>query len=163
MLKRFILVLVTTVFFGFQLHITSAVALEMDEATRTVTLNELGEQVVLSLKEVEKGQRLFNDTCSQCHAGGRTKTNPNVGLSLETLALAEPPRDNVEGIVDYLNYPLTYDGEEEITLYHPNTQRTDLYPEMRNLTDDDLAAIAGHILIQPIIRGVMWGGGKVYN
>jgi photosystem II cytochrome c550 len=34
---------------------------------------------------------------------------------------------------------------------------------MRNLTDDDLAAVAGHILIQPALRGILWGGGKVYN
>jgi photosystem II cytochrome c550 len=34
---------------------------------------------------------------------------------------------------------------------------------MRNLTDEDLEAVAGHILIQPEIRGILWGGGKVYN
>jgi photosystem II cytochrome c550 len=34
---------------------------------------------------------------------------------------------------------------------------------MRNLTEDDLEAIAAHILIQPNVRGRQWGGGKVYN
>jgi photosystem II cytochrome c550 len=86
-----------------------------------------------------------------------------VGLGLDDLGGAEPPRDNIVAMVDYLKNPKTYDGEEDISLFHPNTQRSDLYPEMRNLTDEDLKAIAGHILIQPKVRGVMWGGGKVYN
>lgn len=34
---------------------------------------------------------------------------------------------------------------------------------MRNLNDDDLEAVSGYILIQPGIRGTMWGGGKVYS
>jgi photosystem II cytochrome c550 len=33
---------------------------------------------------------------------------------------------------------------------------------MRNLTEDDLQAIAGYILIQPRVVGVKWGGGKIY-
>ena len=162
MLKRFILVAVA-IFFAFQLNVGSASAVEVDRNIRTVTLNEEGQQTVLSVGEVEQGKRLFNGTCAQCHAGGKTKTNPNIGLGLEALANAEPSRDNLVALVDYMKHPTTYDGEEEITLYHPNTERSDLYPEMRNLTDEDLKAIAGHILIQPKVRGVMWGGGKVYN
>ncbi|MGF1482258.1 MAG: photosystem II cytochrome c-550 [Cyanophyceae cyanobacterium] len=162
MLKRLLLVAVVTLCFALQ-GIGSAAAVEVDPEIRTVTLNESGQQTVLSVEEVERGKRLFNDTCSQCHAGGRTKTNPNVGLGLETLAGAEPPKDNIVALVDYMKHPVTYDGEAEITLLHPNTERADLYPEMRNLTDEDLKAIAGHILIQPKVRGKMWGGGKVYN
>jgi photosystem II cytochrome c550 len=33
---------------------------------------------------------------------------------------------------------------------------------MRTLTEDDLYAIAGHILIQPQIVAEKWGGGKIY-
>lgn len=159
MLKRLSLIAVVTAL-AFQLFISSAAAVELDENVRTVKLNEAGEQTVLSVKEAERGKREFRDTCAQCHASGRTKTNPNVGLGLDTLAGAEPPRDNLVALVDYLKHPTTYDGEEEITLFHPNTERSDLYPEMRNLTEEDLRAIAGHILIQPKVRGASWGGSK---
>lgn len=163
MLKRLLWVVVATVFFTFQLSWGSAFALELDESVRTVTGNETGQQVILSIKEVEKGKRVFVDTCSQCHNMGRTKTNPNVDLSLETLQGAEPPRDNIAAMVDYMNHPTTYDGEIDLTEIHPNTERTDLFPEMRNLTQEELNDVAGYILIQPKIFGKAWGGGKVFN
>ena len=162
MLKRLISVFLGTLI-SLSFYVSSVTALELEAEDRTVKANPEGDSVVISLKDTQKGQRLFNDTCAKCHAGGRTKTNPNVGLALDVLEGAEPPRDSVAALVDYMKHPTTYDGEEEITLLHPNTERSDLYPEMRNLTDDDLEAIAAHILIQPKIRGVMWGGGKVYN
>lgn len=162
MLKRLFLVAVATIFFVFQ-AISSASAVELDNDIRTVRLNDAGEEVTLSLQEVKRGQRIFVDSCSYCHKSGTTKTNPNVGLGLNALANAEPAKDNIEGIVAYLKDPTTYDGERDIYELHPNTTRSDLYPMMRNLTDEDLKAVAGHILIQPKIRGTMWGGGKVYN
>ncbi|MFP4133865.1 MAG: photosystem II cytochrome c-550 [Halothece sp.] len=163
MLRKLILLTVATVFLTWQLFATPATALELNEEARTVKYNLQGDEVVISIKEAEKGKRLFNDTCSQCHAGGVTKTNPNVGLSSEALERAEPPRDNIAGIIDYLKNPTTYDGEMNIEEIHPNVNRADIYPEMRNLTEDDLEAIAAHILIQPNVRGKQWGGGKVYN
>ena len=33
---------------------------------------------------------------------------------------------------------------------------------MRNLRDDELVDIAGHVLVQPKILGDKWGGGKIY-
>lgn len=163
MLRKLILLTVATVFFASQLLASPATALELDEEARTVKYNQQGDEVVISIKEAQKGKRLFNDTCSQCHLGGVTKTNPNVGLSSEALEGAEPPRDNIAGIIDYLKNPTTYDGEMDIKEIHPNVKRADIYPEMRNLTEDDLEAIAAHILIQPNVRGKKWGGGKVYN
>jgi photosystem II cytochrome c550 len=163
MLKRVILGIVAVVFFVLQFNTANATAFEVDKDIRTVKLNPQGDQTTLTLAQVKQGQRLFVSTCSDCHKGGTTKTNPNVGLGLQSLEGAEPSRDNVVAIVDYLKNPTTYDGEKPILELHPNTTRADLYPEMRNLTDDDLEAIAGHILIQPKIRGIMWGGGKVYN
>lgn len=163
MLKRLILLVVTVVFFACQFAVGNATAVELDESIRAVKLNEQGEEIVLSLKEVEQGQRLFNSTCSKCHAGGRTKTNPNISLAVTDLAGAVPARDSVTAMVDYLKNPTTYDGAEGITELHPNTQRTDLYPELRNFTEDDLEAVAGYILVQQKVRGIMWGGGKVYN
>ncbi|MDJ0715572.1 MAG: photosystem II cytochrome c-550 [Prochloraceae cyanobacterium] len=164
MLKRFILVAVVTLLFVFQFPIANAAALELTEEDRTVLLNEQGEEIVLSQKEYALGQKIFNDTCSQCHNSGRTKTNPNVSLSKGDLAAAFPRRDNIEAMVDYLKVPYTYDGESEISVLHPNTKRSDLFAEMRNLTDDDLEALSGYILAQPKIRGEkFWGGGKVFN
>ncbi|AFY51138.1 cytochrome c-550 [Nostoc sp. PCC 7524] len=162
MFRRLIGVVVVTVLLTFQLVVGSATAVELDEATRTVQLNDQGDTVTLSLKQVKEGKRLFQYACAQCHVGGVTKTNQNVGLEPEALALATPKRDNVEGLVDYMKNPTTYDGEEEISELHPSTKSADIFTEMRNLTDDDLKAIAGHILLQPKILGDKWGGGKIY-
>jgi photosystem II cytochrome c550 len=162
MFRRLIGVVVATVLLTFQFIIGSATALELDEATRTVPLNDKGDNVVLSLKQVKEGKRLFQYACAQCHVGGVTKTNQNVGLEPEALALATPNRNNIEGLVDYMKNPTTYDGEEEISELHPSTKSADIFTEMRNLTEDDLVAIAGHILLQPKVVGTKWGGGKIY-
>ena len=129
---------------------------------RTIALNGKGATTVLSLKQVQQGKRLFNYACGQCHVGGTTKTDPNVGLEPEALALATPNRNSVEALVDYMHNPTTYDGAEEIAELHPSTKSTDIFPKMRNLTEDDLVAIAGHILLQPKVVGQKWGGGKIY-
>ena len=155
MLKRFLFAGLAALFLAIQFNIASVNAVELDESIRSVPLNDQGDNVTLSLKQVKQGQKVFVDTCSYCHKGGATKTNPNVNLSLGALAGAFPPRDNVEGIVDYLKNPTTYDGERDIYEFHPNITRSDLYPLMRNLTDEDLKAVAGHILIQPEIRGCL--------
>lgn len=160
MLKRYIWLAVATVCFAFQVFVGSAAAAQVDEATRTVKLNQQGDTVVLTPQQVKTGQRKFNYACAQCHVGGVTKTNPNLDLSAKTLALATPPRDNVEGLVDYMENPTTYDGEESIAEVHPSIRSADVYPKMRNLTEDDLVAIAGHVLFQPNILGDRWGAGK---
>jgi len=162
MFRRLIGVAVATVLLTLQFIVGSAIAVELDAATRTVPLNAEGDTIVLSLKEVQKGKSLFNNACAQCHAGGVTKTNQNVGLTPEDLALATPNRNNIEGLVDYLKNPTTYDGEEEISELHPSIKSADIFTELRNLTDDDLKAIAGHILLQPKVVGTKWGGGKIY-
>jgi len=162
MFKRLIGVVVMTALLAFHLFVGNATAIELDEATRTVQLNPQGDTVVISLEQLKKGKRLFNFACAQCHAGGVTKTNQNVGLDPESLAGALPKRDNIEGLVDYLKNPTTYDGVEEIYEFHPSIKSANIFPVMRNLTDDDLQAIAGHILTQPKISGTRWGGGKIY-
>ncbi|WP_227499989.1 photosystem II cytochrome c-550 [Synechococcus sp. PCC 7335] len=138
----------------------SAIASEIDPASRTVSLNETGEQVTFSTRQLMQGQRKFNGSCAQCHIDGASKTNPDVDLGLETLANATPARDSVEAIVDYLHDPTTYDGLRSLAELHPSTIRADLFPRMRDLGDDDLSAIAGYILAQPNIIGDQWAGGK---
>jgi photosystem II cytochrome c550 len=162
MLKRLIGIILATVLLTFHFVVGSATALQLTAETLTVPLNDSGDTTVLSLKEVKEGKRLFNYACAQCHAGGVTKTNQNVGLEPEALALATPNRNNIEGLVDYMKNPTTYDGEYEISEIHPSIKSADIFPAMRNLTDEDLKAIAGHILLQPKIVGQKWGGGKIY-
>jgi photosystem II cytochrome c550 len=160
MLKRCIWLAVATVFFTFQMFVNSASAIELTEDVRTFPLNEQGDTTVVSLKEIKQGKKLFNYACAQCHALGVTKTNPDVNLSPESLSGAVPNRNNIEAMVDYMKNPTTYDGFEEISLFHPSLKSSDIYPKMRNLTEDDLYAIAGYIMLEPKVRGIQWGGGK---
>ncbi|NEQ74100.1 MULTISPECIES: photosystem II cytochrome c-550 [Okeania] len=163
MLKKFFIAVVAIVFLTFQTFVNIATAAELTDNDRTLPLNDEGEKVVLSIKEYIRGKREFNNVCSQCHVGGITKTNPDIGLGPEALALAYPPRDNIEGLIDYMINPTTYDGEVEIFEFHPSIKSADIYPEMRNLTEDDLYAIAGYILVQPKVLGKQWGGGKIFR
>lgn len=158
MIKKFI----SSFFVVLFLQSMSASAIELDEATRTVRLDTKGTQVTLTPEQVKRGKRLFNASCGQCHAGGLTKTNPNVGLDPESLSFATPPRDSIESLVSYFKNPTTYDGLESIAEIHPSIKSADIFPKMRSLSDEDLEAIAGHILMQPKIVSEKWGGGKIY-
>jgi len=142
--------------------IPAASALELDEDTRTVTLDSKGNSVVLTPEQVKRGKRLFNNACGTCHVGGLTKTNPNVGLDTESLSLATPPRDSITSLVAYFKDPMTYDGLDSIAEVHPSIKSADIFPKMRSLTDEDLFSIAGHILLQPKVVNEKWGGGKIY-
>ncbi len=159
-MKRLILLVLVTIAVVCQVAIGSAAAIEIDRDTRTVQQNEAGEQMTLSVEQIQEGKRLFNFACAGCHIAGETKTDPNVDLSPKVLALATPPRDNIEALVDYLHHPTTYDGEVDIGEIHPSTEHGEFFPVMRNLTDENLVAIAGHILTQPKIIGQKWAGGK---
>ena len=155
--------LFSTLFFAiFSISVMNASAIDLDEATRTIVKDASGNTVVLSPEQVKRGKRLFNATCGACHVGGMTKPNPNVGLDPEALSLATPRRDNIEALVDYLKNPTSYDGFESIAEVHPSIKSADIYPRMRSLTDEDLIAISGHILLQPKILTEKWGGGKIY-
>jgi photosystem II cytochrome c550 len=146
----------------FSFFVTTASAIELDEATRTVAADESGKTIVLTPEQVKRGKRLFNATCGACHVGGITKTNPNVGLDSEALSLATPRRDSIAGLVDFMKNPTSYDGVESIAEVHPSLKSADIYPRMRSVTDEDLTAIAGHILLQPKVVSEKWGGGKIY-
>ena len=155
--------LFSVVFVGiFSLFVTTASAIELDDATRTVVKDSSGKTVVLTPEQVKRGKRLFNATCGACHVGGITKTNTNIGLDPEALSLAVPRRDNMDALVDFMKNPTTYDGLESIAEVHPSIRSADLYPRMRSVTDEDLVAIAGHILLQPKVVAEKWGGGKIY-
>ena len=162
MIKKYMLVFFLAFLSIMQVFSLPATALELTEEIRTVPLEDSGKTVVLTLDQVKRGKRLFNSTCAICHNGGITKTNPNIGLELESLSLATPSRNNIVSLVDYLTNPTSYDGQTYISELHPSIKSANIFPKMRNLTDDDLFAISGHILMQPKIVAEKWGGGKIY-
>lgn len=139
-----------------------AAAARWDEATLTVPAGPDGSTVTFSEKEIKSGRKLFNNSCGTCHAGGITKTNQNVGLDPETLALATPPRDSVTALVDFLKDPMSYDGEYSISDVHPSLKSSDIFVKMRDLDEEDLRLMAGYILVAPKVQGNQWGGGKIY-
>ncbi|KEF43091.1 MAG: cytochrome c-550 [Cyanobium sp. CACIAM 14] len=139
-----------------------AAAAQWSAEDLTVTASPDGSLVTFSEKEIKTGRKLFNESCGSCHAGGITKTNQNVGLDPETLALATPARDSVEALVDYMKDPTSYDGEYSISDIHPSLRSSDVFVKMRDLDDEDLRLIAGYILVAPKVQGVQWGGGKIY-
>jgi photosystem II cytochrome c550 len=141
---------------------SSVSAIELDDNTRTIPLDSAGTTVILTPEQVKRGKRLFNASCGQCHVGGITKTNPNLGLEPDALSLATPARDNINGLVDYMKNPTSYDGLESIAEIHPSVKSADIFPKMRSLSEEDLFAIAGHILLQPKVSSEKWGGGKIY-
>jgi photosystem II cytochrome c550 len=160
-MKQFFSSLELKILTFFCIMVPASHALELDDAVRTVPLNE-SKTVTLTPEQVKRGKRLFISTCSLCHVGGITKTNPNVGLDPEALSLATPPRNTIESLVDYMKNPTTFDGLESIAEIHPSIKSADIFPKMRTLTEDDLYSIAGHILLQPKIVAEKWGGGKIY-
>ena len=162
MFKKYSIVSILVFLSIFNIFLPSASAIDLDEATRTVVVDNNGNTAVLTPEQVKRGKRLFNATCGACHVGGITKTNPNVGLDPEALSLATPRRDNIAALVDYLKNPTTYDGLESIADVHPSIKSADIYPRMRSLTDEDLYAIAGHVMLQPKVVTEKWGGGKIY-
>ena len=140
----------------------SAEALQWDAESLTVTADPSGSLVTFTEAEIKSGRKTFNNSCGECHAGGITKTNHNVGLDPETLALATPARDNVDALVDYMKDPTSYDGEVSIADFHPSMRSADVFVKMRDLNDEDLRRMAGYILTSPKVQGTAWGGGKIY-
>lgn len=71
-----------------------------------------GDTKQFSGEDLSVGKALFETNCINCHVGGATLPDPTVSLALDTLAGATPPRDTINGIVDFLREPMTYDGSE---------------------------------------------------
>ncbi len=158
---KYLAAAIAFVMIAFQLFTPSVNAADIPIELRTVPLNE-NTNIVLTQKDISKGKKLFQNACANCHLGGATFTNPNVNLSPESLAGAYPTRNNVLGLVDFMKKPTTYDGVTEIYDVHPSVKSTDIFPTMRGLTDNDLKLIAGYILYEPKVKGIGWGGGKIY-
>ena len=162
MIKKYSQLFSLVFVFIFSAFVATASAIDLDDATRTVVADSSGKTIVLTPEQVKRGKRLFNATCGACHVGGITKTNTNISLDPEALSLATPRRDSIESLIDFMKNPTTYDGFESIAETHPSIKSADIYPRMRSLTDEDLTAMAGHILLSPKVVGEKWGGGKIY-
>ncbi|MEM1173111.1 MAG: photosystem II cytochrome c-550 [Cyanobacteria bacterium P01_H01_bin.35] len=160
--KNTVLALFITTFVVFSSCIFKVYSVELDDLTRTVVFDSSNKTITLTPEQVKRGKRLFNNSCAQCHNGGITKTNPNIGLELESLSLATPARDNIASLVDYMKDPTSYDGQNSIAELHPSIKSAEIFPKMRNLTDEDLLSMAGYILLQPRVAQEKWGGGKIY-
>jgi photosystem II cytochrome c550 len=78
----------------------------------SLALDETGHTKQFSGEDLSVGKELFEANCINCHVGGATLPDPTVSLGLKTLAGATPPRDNINGIVDFLREPMTYDGSD---------------------------------------------------
>mmetsp|Transcript_56477 Transcript_56477/g.134591 ORF Transcript_56477/g.134591 Transcript_56477/m.134591 type:complete len:220 (+) Transcript_56477:101-760(+) len=127
-----------------------------------IVMDAKGSTTTLTKEQLGRGKRLFNAACSTCHVGGGTRTNQNVGLDLESLQGARPRRDNVEGLVDYLNSPTTYDGLVDISEVHPSMKAAKVWPKMRFMKQQDLVDISSYIMYETQVITEKWGGGKIY-
>jgi|Transcript_44151 photosystem II cytochrome c550 len=128
----------------------------------SIPIDGKGKTVNMTKEQVVRGKRLFNAACAVCHVGGGTRTNQNVGLALDELAGALPPRDTVDSIVDYLNNPTSYDGLRDVSEVHPSIRSADVFPKMRSMKQQDLYDISCYILYQNFTIPEKWGGGKQY-
>nr|YP_009393634.1 photosystem II cytochrome c550 [Caloglossa beccarii]ARW62196.1 photosystem II cytochrome c550 [Caloglossa beccarii] len=161
MSKKNILLLFVNLLLLVYLFALPVNAVKLDESSNIVQLNESGETTSLTVDTLKRGKTLFNAKCAQCHNGGITKNNPNIGLDVETLKLATPSRDNLTNLIDYIKNPTSYDGVDSISETHPSVNNADIFIKMKNLTDNDLEAIAGYILIQATGPDQKWGVGKI--
>eukprot|EP00413_Alexandrium_margalefii_P048372 CAMPEP_0204611234 /NCGR_PEP_ID=MMETSP0661-20131031/61918_1 /ASSEMBLY_ACC=CAM_ASM_000606 /TAXON_ID=109239 /ORGANISM="Alexandrium margalefi, Strain AMGDE01CS-322" /LENGTH=367 /DNA_ID=CAMNT_0051623077 /DNA_START=55 /DNA_END=1158 /DNA_ORIENTATION=- len=144
------------------LLVASAGPARADLEDTAIPIDGKGKTVNLTKEEIIRGKRLFNAACASCHVGGGTRTNQNVGLGFEELSGAQPARNTVEGLVDYLNAPTTYDGLKDISEVHPSIKAADIWPKMRTMKQKDLYDMSAYILYQNFTIPEKWGGGKQY-
>merc|ERR1719265_276119 len=81
-----VLTFVGGVLLGLMLVVVSPgkAAAEIEDVT--IALDPKGKTGTMSREQLVRGKRLFNAACSNCHVGGGTRTNQNVGLSTEELS-----------------------------------------------------------------------------
>jgi len=147
---------------GISLLVASPRAALADIEDVAIAVDEKGKTTILTKEQLIRGKRLFNVACATCHVAGGTRTNQNVGLALEELAGAAPPRSNIENLVQFLNAPTTYDGLYDISEVHPSIKSADVFPKMRSMKQQDLYDISSYILYQNQTIPEKWGGGKTY-
>lgn len=147
---------------GLMLVVLSPGAAFADIEDVAVPVDGKGKTTTLTKEQLVRGKRLFVASCANCHVGGGTRTNQNVGLSTEELSGAAPSRANLEGMVNFLNAPTTYDGLYDISENHPSIKSADVFPKMRTMKQKDLIDMSAYILYENQAIPEKWGGGKIY-
>jgi photosystem II cytochrome c550 len=100
--------------------------------------NNSGETQKFNYASLVKGKELFGQNCQSCHVGGATLSRPELPLSLIALQGATPPRTTIDALVNYMRYPLGYDGEDDNYGCREIKQTW--------LSDPEVEAIAGFVL-----------------
>ncbi|MGA7952207.1 MAG: c-type cytochrome [Gloeobacterales cyanobacterium] len=135
--------------------------------TIAVVADTAGTKQNFTKAQMKEGQRLFKANCGKCHVGGQTYGTYNVkevNLSMQALAGATPPRNNIAALVNYMEEPTSYDGTEKLyaTGRHPKyvTEGKAAPDTQVNIrTKDELNLIAAFILKEATYNTV-WGRGK---
>lgn len=78
----------------------------------SIAIDPAGNEREFSPQSLERGKQLFDESCLFCHIRGSNVPFPTVSLSLQDLTGATPPRDNIQGFVEYMREPMTYDGSD---------------------------------------------------
>ncbi len=78
-----------------------------------IVLDAQGQTRLFSAEDLTQGKQLFESHCLSCHIDGATLPYPTVSLSLEALAGAAPPRDNIRNLIAYFRHPVGYDGSDD--------------------------------------------------
>jgi len=105
-----ILIVLGTIFLTSFIKSNPAIALDLKENIRTVSFDTTDKIVVITKTQIKRGKRLFTNACANCHVGGVTKPDPNIGLDMIALRFATPPKNNIVNLVAYFKDPITYDG-----------------------------------------------------
>merc|ERR1719265_2552624 len=157
-----VLTFVGGVLLGLMLFVVSPgkAAAEIEDVQ--IAVDGKGKTTTLTKEQLVRAKRLFLAACSNCHVGGGTRTNQNVGLSTEELSGAVPSRANLEGLINFLNAPMTYDGLYDLSENHPSIKSADLFPKMRSMQQKGLYDMSAYILYENQTIPEKWGGGKIY-
>jgi len=163
---------------GAMLLVSSAGPARADLEDTLIPVDGKGKTATLTKEQLVRAKRLFNNACAICHVGGGNRTNQNVGLGMEELQGGLPTRATVEGIVNFLNAPVTYDGLKDVSETHPSIKSADLFPKMRSMKQQEKSSvcvrtnivdaesfrvdISMYILYQNFTIPEKWGGGKQY-
>lgn len=115
--------------------------------------NDSGTTQNFDYESLVKGKELFGQNCQSCHVGGATLSRPELPLSLTALQGATPPRTTIDALVNYMRYPLGYDGEDDNYGCREIKQTW--------LSDPEVEAIAGFVL-RAAEKAAGWGTSDLF-
>lgn len=121
-LQKFLrnLLMVGLITLNFTLTMSPALAASVDPYIRRfvasepvdIAFDDQGNTHQFTPEELTEGKELFDNSCINCHAAGLTFLTTDVSLSIEDLKAATPSRDTLESMIEYMRYPVSYDGSD---------------------------------------------------